>query len=85
MAREERVVRAVPLWLLREYVEAAGGTAGDDGVLAGDGWTVRLTQIEDYRVGSLAVGRVRMDVEGDAAALARLHAFLDPKLLRAGG
>ncbi|MHC4548583.1 MAG: DUF1952 domain-containing protein [Planctomycetota bacterium] len=85
MPAEVREVRGIPLWLLREYLEEAGGHAGDDATVTGDGWTVRLTQIEDFQVGSLRVGQVRLELSGDADGLARVRAYLEPKLLRAGG
>ena len=69
MVTDVREIRALPIWLLREYLEGAGGRSLDDGAVEGPGWIARLTQIEDYRIGSLAVGQVR----------------LEPKLLRAGG
>jgi len=85
LASETRETRGIPLWLLREYLEEGGGRAADDHRVVGDGWEVRLTQIEDFAVGSLRVGQVRMDVEGSDDGVARVLAFLDPKLIRAGG
>ena len=81
----DETIRGVPIWLLREYVVDAGGTERDDGSVAGDGWTATLTQVEDFQVGSLAVGQVQLVVEGDADAVARLREALEPRLLRAGG
>ena len=85
MRRESKDVRAIPLWLLRDYLVAIGGRATGDHDVDGEGWRARLTQIEDYTIGSLAVGQVRLDFEGDEAAVAALLAALEPKLLRAGG
>ncbi len=85
MAEETRETRGIPLWLLREYLEEGGGRAADDRRVVGDGWEVRLTQIEDFVVGSLRVGQVRLDIDGSDAGVARLLAFLEPKLIRAGG
>lgn len=85
MPRESRVVRAIPLWLLRAYLEEGGGRATDERTVAGDGWTARLTQVADFTVGSLRVGQVRLDLEGTAAGLAAVRAFLEPKLMRGGG
>lgn len=85
MPSEVREVRGIPLWLLREYLVEAGGTAEPEGVVRGDAWTVRLAQIEDYRVGSLRVGQIRVELEGTDEGFARLKAILEPKLLRAGG
>ena len=85
MPEDVRELRGIPIWLLREYVEDAGGAASDDGVLEGDGWTVRLEQIEDFQVGSLKVGQVRVTMRGTAQGLTRLLAQLEPRLVRAGG
>ncbi len=81
----ETVVRGVPLWLLREYLEEIGGQLQADGGLAGDGWMARLTQVDDYVIGSLRVGQVRVEIAGEAASVGRARAALEPKLLRAGG
>ena len=78
----EREVRGIPLWLIREYLEELGGVAQDDTTVAGTGWIVRLEQIEDFRIGSLAIGQVRLRLEGE---IAELNLQLDDKLLRAGG
>jgi hypothetical protein len=85
LASATRETRGIPLWLLREYLVEGGGRAIDDHRMVGDGWEVRLTQLEDFAVGSLRVGRVRVDIDGDDAGVARLLAFLEPKLIRAGG
>jgi hypothetical protein len=77
-------VRAIPLWLLREYLVEAGGHPTEDG-LKGEGWTARLKETEDYRVGGLSVGQVRVELEGTRDALDALEACLAPKLLRGGG
>ncbi|HKZ70655.1 MAG TPA: DUF1952 domain-containing protein [Anaerolineales bacterium] len=81
----ETVVRGVPLWLIREYVEEIGGCARTDEWLNGEGWSVRLTEGEDYEVGALRVGQVRLEIDGDVDAVARVWASLQPKLLRGGG
>ncbi|MFN8471456.1 MAG: DUF1952 domain-containing protein [Anaerolineae bacterium] len=84
MARYVRDVRAVPLWLLREYLVELG--AREEGQhLVGDGWRACLLQMEDFRIGSLAVGEVRVEIEGDAAVVDRVAAALDPKLSTRGG
>jgi hypothetical protein len=80
-----REVRAVPRWLLRDYLVEAGGKAKGDDLVQGDGWTARLTVLEDYRVGNLRVGQVRLELRGSAEALAGIEAILEPKLLRGGG
>lgn len=80
-----RDIRAIPIWLLREYLEGAGGASRDDGTVAGDGWTATLTQLADVPVGSLRIGVVRLTVDGDDDAVAAVMTALEPRLLRAGG
>jgi hypothetical protein len=81
----ETTVRGIPLWLLREYLQEVGGMADTGEWLSGAGWRARLTQVEDYTIGSLRVGQVRLEMEGEAEAVAQLRAKLEPKLLRGGG
>lgn len=81
----ETVVRGVPLWLMREYLEQIGGRKQEEGWFQGQGWRARLVQIEDYAIGSLRVGQVRLKIDGEADSVARARAALEPKLLRGGG
>ena len=86
MPQDVREVRGIPLWLMREYLVEDGGRAENDGLVVGDGWSVQLEPMDDFRVGSLAVGQIRITMKGDSEAdLARIRAILEPKLLRAGG
>ncbi len=85
MPAHSRDVRGIPLWLLRAYLVEAGGTAESDDVVVGDGWQVRLTQLEDFEVGSLRIGEIHVEWEGDGEAFARMQEILEQKLLRAGG
>ncbi|MHC4956654.1 MAG: DUF1952 domain-containing protein [Planctomycetota bacterium] len=85
MATVVREVRGIPLWLIREYLEELGGTARGEDAADGDGWTGSLEQIEDFQIGSLAIGQVRITLEGDDGVVERINTLLDDKLLRAGG
>lgn len=85
MVRIEREIRGIPLWLLAEYLVDFGGQETEPGHVQGDGWEASLTQLEDFRVGSLAVGQVRIEVEGSPESMALLLPQLEKKLLRAGG
>jgi hypothetical protein len=78
-------LRGIPLWLLEKYVLDLGGQPGNDGWLAGDGWQVRLTQIEDYQMGLLKVGQVRLEWQADDLAQANTWPRLANKLVRPGG
>jgi hypothetical protein len=83
--RDVRVLRSMPLWLVREYLEELGGRAVSDTAVEGDGWQAVLSQMEDFQVGSLRCGQVRLEVIGEAETLERLRPRLDLKFLRAGG
>lgn len=85
MANFSREVRGLPLWLLREYLLEAGGRPDAEGHVVGAGWTATLTQLEDYQIGSLRVGQVRLELEAAPDVLAALESYLAPKLLRGGG
>ena len=49
------------------------------------GRQVRLTHPEDYRIGSLQVGQVRLEWRADELAQAHTWPLLEKKLLRGGG
>jgi len=85
MADVRHDIRGIPLWLLREYLVDLGGQAQSDGQVTGPGWRGRLTRLEDFRIGSLRVGEVRLELTGEDEAVARVERGLRPKLLRAGG
>ena len=79
-----REMRGIPLWLLREYLQELGGTAIADNLVRAEGWSVCLTRLEPFRLGSLVVGQTRLDIEiEDQLADAFLEAFAK-KTLRAG-
>ena len=85
MVTYEREVRGIPLWLLREYLEAEGGEIRADGQIVGNGWAARLTQLDDYQIGSLRVGQVRVEIEGEPVPMAHLQEVMEKKLIRGGG
>jgi hypothetical protein len=108
--RHERVLRGIPRWLLRGYLEDLGGRATapiedgrahddpaavgpagspslaeDQDVLVADGWRARLTQLEDYRIGSLRSGQVELVITGEASDVEAVLKRLEPRLFRGGG
>ena len=85
MITRTHAIRAIPLWLLREYLVDLGGQVQPDGHVVGDGWWVRLTRLADFQLGSLRVGEVRMEMTGTAETLDQLERAMWPKLLRGGG
>ncbi len=80
-----RDVHGVPTWLLKEYLIELGGVEEGDESVSGEGWKARYRRIENYKIGSLSVGRVRLEIEGDERALETLMPKLEIKLMRGGG
>ena len=80
-----RKVRGIPLWLLQEYLEELGGIPDKEGVILGRGWQALLIPMEPFKVGSLRVGQVRLEIEGSLTELDRLKTELERKLMRGGG
>ena len=85
MYTESRQIRSIPLWLLREYLEELGGTAVSETQVVGEGWTITLANMEPFVLGSLRVGQVMMEIQGEDEAIARLNPELIKKTMRAGG
>ena len=85
MIREVCELRSLPIWLMREYLLDLGGSEQPDGSLAGPGWQARLTQLENFTIGSLSVGQIRLEWQADEDAQARVWPELEKKLLRVGG
>jgi hypothetical protein len=81
----EQTVTGIPLWLIQDYLEQLGARQDLDGWLQGEDWRARLTQVEDYEIGSVRVGQVHLEVHGEAHAVEALLPALRRKLLRAGG
>ncbi|MCC7369150.1 MAG: hypothetical protein IT306_12045 [Chloroflexi bacterium] len=93
-AVHERVLRGMPRWLLCGYLEDLGGTTrergdgaagADEDIVDGDGWQATLTQLEDYRIGGLSSGQVRLRVTGDPDEVRGMLSRLAPRLFRGGG
>lgn len=85
MVEITRDVHGVPVWLLREYLTELGGEIVDDQRIIGDGWKADFHKIEDYQIGSIVIGRVRLVLHGEEAKLEMLLPKLDVKLMRGGG
>jgi hypothetical protein len=78
-------VRGIPAWLLRDYLTELGGRTQDDDSVVGPGWRARLTQADDYALGSVRVGQVHLELHGQAGTVEQIRRALEPKLLRGGG
>lgn len=84
MAQLNRVVRAVPKWLLTEYLVEEGGKVQEDGSIKSDRWTATITEMEKYTIGNMSAAQNRLVVEGDEEVLDELEGELKEKWLRAG-
>ena len=80
-----RQVHGVPYWLMQEYLQELGGEIQEEGLVFGDGWEARFERVEDYRIGSLVIGAICLEVKGNEATLANLEPVLNLKLMRGGG
>lgn len=78
-------LRSMPVWLLQSYLEEIGGQRNPDGQYSGDGWSAKIEEMEDYKIGSLSVGRVRLIFNGDKNAIQITLPQLEQKMMRAGG
>lgn len=85
MRRIVHDMRGIPLWLLREYLLEMGGALTAEDEIAGEGWRVRLTPLEPFRLGSLEVGQVRLEINVDDDREADFRERFAKKTLRAGG
>ena len=85
MAFQSRELRGIPLWLIKIYLGEIGGLEEEGNEIRGQGWSAILTQLEDFQVGSIQVGQVRLDLEIEDAVREEFIAALEKKLLRAGG
>ncbi len=84
MMATETQLHAIPIWLLREYLEELGGEAVEDDLIVGDGWQARLEKQPPRQVGSLRVGIVQIVLEGSSEALDALLPEFEKRTMRAG-
>lgn len=79
------VLGGITPWLMGEYFKDLGGVELEDGWYGADGWRGRVDPADDLVLGSLRVGRIRLRVEGEPEALAKIRPVLELKLIRGGG
>jgi len=84
MTQRFEEIHSIPLWLLRDYLTEVGGKADGENRVVGDGWTAVLIKQEPHKVGSLRVGRVKIEFEGQPDALAHMQTEFQKKTMRAG-
>jgi hypothetical protein len=71
--------------LLQEYLIELGGELKGDQHVVGHGWNADFYKIENYQIGSIVIGRVRLELRGEDLILEKLVPKLEIKLMRGGG
>lgn len=80
-----REMRGIPFFLLKEYLEEMGGTLINENQVQGPGWSVELSRMEPFRIGSLEVGQTRLEIQIEDHLLDDFLEVFGQKTLRAGG
>ncbi len=75
----------IPLWLMKKYLTDLGATETEENVMVGDNWQALVKKSEPYKIGSLVVGRIELEVFGDEAAIEVMLEKLHWKSMRGGG
>jgi hypothetical protein len=85
--RAEIELRYLPRFRVMDYLVQAGGEATDILSVVGPGWSAYVEALEPDRVGIVDVPRDRLVIEGDPAAVQRVHAFMyhTVRRMRGGG
>ncbi len=81
----EHVMRGIPYFLLKEYLQELGGQVTAEDTVAGEGWQVRLERMEPFKIGSLSVGQVRLEMQIREDVYTDFVERFRLKTLRAGG
>ncbi len=81
----ERNYRGVPLWVIRDYLIALGGTAESEMRVRGDGWIAVCCNDAPLTFDAIRFETVHIDFEGDAGVLQSILAAFDLKMTRPGG
>jgi len=79
-----REMRGIPYFLLMEYLQELGGIPTSDDQVQGSGWSVKLTKMEPFRLGSLSVGQTRLEIDIEAHLVDDFMERFGKKTLRAG-
>ena len=80
-----KLIYGVPVWLMKKYLTDLGATEVTEDVMIGEGWQAVVRKSEPARIGSLVVGRIEVELDGEAAVLDDLVERLHWKTMRGGG
>ncbi len=78
-------LRGIPQWLLREYIERAGGAMIETNHYRGNEWEALLEVLPDDRLGNLRLEQIRIIWMGSEQAFWNVWKQLEKMLIRAGG
>jgi len=81
----KREYHGIPLPVITGYLVELGGTKIGEDLVRGEGWSATLLRGEPFPLGALRLETVQLRFEGEAAALNRLLALFDLRMIRAGG
>jgi hypothetical protein len=80
-----KLIYGVPLWQMKKYLADLGATEAEENVMVGDGWQAKVERSEPFKIGSLVVGRIQVELAGEPEALDNLVEKLHWKTMRGGG
>ena len=80
-----REIRGIPFFLLVEYLEEMGGKQLNENHVQGPGWSVELSRMDPFRIGSLSVGQTRLEIQIEDHRVDEFMEVFGQKTLRAGG
>ena len=80
-----REMRGIPFFLLKEYLEEMGGKSISDEQVQGPGWSVEMSRMEPFKLGSLSIGQTRLEIEIEDHLVDDFVEVFGKKTLRAGG
>ena len=80
-----REMRGIPMFLLKEYLVEMGGSELEENQVEGPEWTVNLSRMEPFRIGSLEVGQTLLEIQIEDHAVDEFLKVFGQKTLRAGG
>jgi hypothetical protein len=83
--RREWELHGLPLRLVMEYLQELGGQISAEGRASGPGWTASVQKIEDFQLGSIRLGRLRLLLEAEPQLMETFLPALENKLRRGGG
>jgi len=85
MLEKEWIIRGIPDWVLREYLEKLGGQENPDGGFSGNGWQANITRLADEPRHSLVFQCYRVVINGDPGTVSQVWKGFELRILRPGG